>query len=233
VSPGRLLEAAAWLVATLVAYAVGVALHRRARTHPLVNSVLIAAALLVVLLLATHTPYADYAWSTRPLSVLLGPATVALALPLYRSLPTLRSAVAPVVAGLLAGVVASSASAVLIARGLGATPVTVLSLAPKSVTTPIAMAVSTRIGGDASLTAVFVIVTGVIGAMVVPGLFRLVRVDDPRARGLAIGVAAHGLGTARAVALGATELAFSVLGMGLSGVLVPVLVPLAARWFGY
>jgi predicted murein hydrolase (TIGR00659 family) len=231
-SGARLLEAAAWLAATLVAYASGVALHARARSHPVVNSVLVAAALLGVLLVATHTPYEDYAASTRPLSLLLGPATVALALPLYRSLPTHKSAVAPVVAGLVAGVVASSASAVLIGQALGATPVTVRSLAPKSVTTPIAMAVSTRIGGDASLTAVFVIVTGMIGAMVVPGLFRLVRIDDARARGLAIGVAAHGLGTARAVALGATELAFSVLGMGLSGVLTPILVPLAAPWLG-
>jgi predicted murein hydrolase (TIGR00659 family) len=221
-----------WLAATMLAYRFGVAIHRRARAHPFVNSVLIAAAILAALLLLTHTPYADYAWSTRPISLLLGPATVALALPLYRSLPTLRTAVAPVIAGLFAGVVAASGSAVLLARVLGATPVTVLSLAPKSVTTPIAMELAARIGGDPSLTAIFVIVTGILGAMMVPGLFRLVRIDDARARGLALGVAAHGLGTARAVALGTTELAFSVLGMGLSGVLTPVLVPLAARWLG-
>ena len=196
----------------------------------MINAVLLASALLVAVLLVTRTLYADYAASTRPLSLLLGPATVALALPLYRSLPTLRTAVVPVLSGLVAGVVAASASAMLIAHALGASRVTVRSLAPKSVTTPIAMAVSTRIGGDASLTAVFVIVTGAIGAMVVPGLFRLFRIQDPRAQGLAIGVAAHGLGTARAVALGATELAFSVLGMGLSGVLTPVIVPLAASW---
>lgn len=229
-SAARLLVAAAWLAGTLAAYAVGVALHVRARTHPFVNAVLVAALILGPLLLVTHTDYADYASSTRPISLLLGPATVALALPLYRSLPTLRTAVRPVVAGLFAGVVAASGSAVLIGRAMGATPVTVRSLAPKSVTTPIAMEVSTRIGGDASLTAVFVIVTGILGAMVVPGLFRLVGIDDARARGLALGVAAHGLGTARAVTLGTTELAFSVLGMGLSGVLTPVLVPLAADW---
>ena len=231
-SVASLLVAAAWIAGTVVAYGVGVALHVRAKNHPFVNAVLIAAALLVPLLLATHTPYADYAASTRPISLLLGPATVALALPLHRSLPTLRTAVGPVIVGLFAGVVAASGSAVLIARVMGATRVTVLSLAPKSVTTPIAMEVSTRIGGDASLTAVFVIVTGMIGAMMVPGLFRLVRIDDARARGLAMGVAAHGLGTARAVALGTTELAFSVLGMGLSGVLTPVLVPIAAHWLG-
>lgn len=229
-SGARLLEYVAWLAGTVAAYAAGVALHVRARSHPMINAVLLASALLVAVLLVTRTSYADYAASTRPLSLLLGPATVALALPLYRSLPTLRTAVVPVLSGLVAGVVAASASAMLIAHALGASRVTVRSLAPKSVTTPIAMAVSTRIGGDASLTAVFVIVTGAIGAMVVPGLFRLFRIQDPRAQGLAIGVAAHGLGTARAVALGATELAFSVLGMGLSGVLTPVIVPLAASW---
>lgn len=224
----RLAVAAGWVGATLAAYGAGVALHAVARRHPLVNAVLVAATLLAILLLRTHTQYADYAAATRPISMLLGPATVALALPLHRSLTTLRTAVWPIVAGLFAGVASASASAVVIARALGASSLTVRSLAPKSVTTPIAMAVSARIGGDASLTAVFVIVTGIVGAMVVPGLFRLIRVDDPRARGLALGVAAHGLGTARAVALGTTELAFSVLGMGLSGVLTPIVIPLAA-----
>ena len=228
----RILVAGAWLVATVGAYLTAVALHARARRHPFVNTVAIAVAILVPLLLVTHTPYADYAASARPISLLLGPATVALALPLHRSMATLKAAVKPVAAGLLAGVAASDTSAVLIAGALGATRVTLRSLAPKSVTTPIAMAVSARIGGDASLTAVFVIVTGIVGAMVVPGLFRWVRIDDPRARGLAMGVAAHGLGTARAVALGATELSFAVLGMSLSAVVTPMLIPLAAQLFG-
>jgi putative effector of murein hydrolase len=230
-SLARFPVAVAWLAATVAAYMLGVALHARARKHPFVNTVAIAVAILVPLLLATHTSYADYAASVRPISLLLGPATVALALPLYRSMETLRAAVKPVAAGVLVGVSASAGSAVGIAAALGATRVTLRSLAPKSVTTPIAMAVSARIGGDASLTAVFVITTGIVGAMVVPGLFRLVGIHDARARGLSMGVSAHGLGTARAVALGATELSFAVLGMSLSCVLTPVLIPLAAQLF--
>lgn len=231
-TPAPLVVAVAWLLATVLAYMLGVRLHVRAGGRPLVNAVVIAVALLACALVLTGTPYATYARATRPVSILLGPATVALALPLHRSLATLRTAVRPVVAGLVAGVVVSSASAVLLARALGASFVTVRSLAPKSVTTPIAMAVAARIGGDASLTAVFVIVTGMIGAVATPTLFRLARLDDARARGLALGVAAHGLGTARAMALGGTEGAFAALGMGLSGLLTPVVVPLAMRILG-
>ena len=96
---------------------------------------------------------------------------------------------------------------------------------PESVTTRIAVEVSARVGGDASLTAVFVIVAGIVGAMAVPWFFRGVGVHDARARGLALGVAAHGIGTARAVALGAEELAFAALGIGLGGVVTPIVAP--------
>jgi predicted murein hydrolase (TIGR00659 family) len=232
VSASRLALAIVWIAVTVGAFRAGAALHVRARSHPLVNAVVLAVVAIAALVVATRTPYATYAWSTRPIALLLGPATVALGLPLYRSLATLRTAARPVLLGLAAGGVVASASAMLLARALGASSVTVRSLAPKSVTTPIAMAIAARIGGDASLTAVFVIVTGMLGAMAVPGIFRWIGVDDARARGLAIGVAAHGLGTARALALGGTEGAFAALGMGLSGLLTPIVLPIALRLFG-
>ncbi len=225
-------RAVAWIAVTLAAYAIGVALHLRARRSPLVNPVVVAVLAIGALLLVTRTPYAAYASSARPVSLLLGPATVALALPLHRSVGTLRTAALPVLAGLLAGGLVAASSAVLLARALGASGVTLRSLAPKSVTTPIAMAIASRLGGDASLTAVFVIATGMIGAVAVPGLFRLFGLDDARARGLALGVAAHGLGTARAIALGGTEGAFAALGMSLSGLVTPLLLPWAAHALG-
>ena len=225
-TPLDLARAALWIALTLAAYRLATALHVRARQHPLSNAVVVAIVLLAPILIASHTPYADYAACVRPISLVLGPATVALALPLYRSLDTIRSAARPVAAGTFAGAVVACVSAVAIGRALGASRVTVRSLAPKSVTTPIAMAIATRVGGDASRASVFVLVTGMIGAMVVPGLFRLVRIDDPRARGLAIGLAAHGIGTARALVLGSTEGGFSAVGMSLSALFTPVVVPL-------
>jgi predicted murein hydrolase (TIGR00659 family) len=228
----RLAHAALWIAVTVAGFHAATKIHVRARSHPLANAVVMTVALLTAILIATRTPYAIYAECTRPIALLLGPATVALALPLYRSLDTLRSAVRPVLIGVVAGGAVASASAVLLARALGASPVTVRSLAPKSVTTPIAMAIAARIDGNASLTAVFVIVTGMIGAMSVPWIFQWIGVRDARARGLAIGVAAHGLGTARALMLGGTEGAFAALGMGLSALLTPIALPVAMRLFG-
>ncbi len=224
-------SAALWIALTLAAYAMGTKLHVRAGRHPLVNAVVIAVALIVAALAFSRTPHASYAWSTRPVAILLGPATVALAVPLYRSLATLRRAARPVVFGVTAGFTVASVSAILFARAFGASVVTVRSLSPKSVTTPIAMAMASRVGGNPSLAAVFVITTGMIGAMAVPGIFRLIGIDDARARGLAIGVAAHGLGTARALALGATEGAFSALGMGLSCLVTPIALPFVVSLF--
>jgi putative effector of murein hydrolase len=118
----------------------------------------------------------------------------------------------------------------LVARSLGAASATVRSLAPKSVTTPIAMAVSEAVGGNPSATSVFVIVTGILGALAVPGIYRLLGVGDLRARGLATGIAAHGIGTARAFTLGEVEGAFATLGMGLSGSFVPLVLPWIVQW---
>jgi predicted murein hydrolase (TIGR00659 family) len=226
---GNLAATAAWTLATVLAYALALRAHVALRRHPLANVVLVAVLLLAPLLALARTPYAAYAASTRPVSLLLGPATVALALPLYRNLAALRASARGVIAGLVVGATVAFVSAVLLAKALGASVTTVRSLAPKSVTTPIAMEVSARIGGDRVLTAVFVIVAGMIGSMLVPGAFERAGIGDARARGLALGVAAHGLGTARAVTLGGTEAAFAALGMGLSGVFTSVLVPGAVQ----
>ena len=214
---------------TLVAYLVATRLHERARKHPTTNVVLVAVVIVWALLRATHTTYADYAAAARPLAFLLGPATVALALPLHASLGELRAATRPVAAGVLSAVLLATTSAVALARAFGLSRETVLSMAPKTVTTPIAMAIAERVGGSPALATLFVMVTGIFGALVVPTLFDLVRVRDPRARGIALGVGAHGVGTARALQLGGVEAAFAALGMGLSGVLTPVIAPLVVE----
>ncbi|SDP55371.1 TIGR00659 family protein [Ralstonia sp. 25mfcol4.1] len=218
------------LTATLIAYVFAFRIYERAKFSPLANPVMISVAILVTVLTVTGTPYKTYFDGAQFVHFLLGPATVALAVPLYTQLPKLRSHVLPLLAGLLAGSVAAVVSAVGIAYLLGASPEVVLSLAPKSVTIPIAMGVSEKIGGLPSLTAVLVMATGIIGAVSATGLLNLLGVRDYTVRGFATGVAAHGIGTARAFQVSQEAGAFSALGMGLNGVLTAILVPVMAAW---
>jgi predicted murein hydrolase (TIGR00659 family) len=222
------------LTITLLAYLIAQALYAKSRFNPLVNPVLIAVALLVMLLEITGTPYATYFEGAQFVHFLLGPATVALALPLYRQWPKLRRAAWPLIGGLVAGSLTAIASAVGVAALFGASHQTIASLAPKSVTTPIAMAVAAEIGGIPSLTAVLVITTGVFGAVFARSILNLLRVTEPEVRGFALGVASHGIGTARAFQVSEEMGAFAGLGMGLNGVftafVVPVLLPAIAPW---
>ena len=215
-----------WLTATLAAYVVGVLLHERAGRSPLVNTVAIAVAFLVSVLLATGTSYATYFDGAKFVHFLLGPATVALAVPLFRNRHVVARAIVPIAAALLAGSLTAACSAMAIGWVLGASWQTVLSLAPKSVTTPIAMGVSDRIGGSPSLTAVLVILTGIVGAVIATPLLNVLGVRDWRARGFAVGLAAHGLGTARAFQVHEMAGTFAGIAVGLNGIATAVLVPL-------
>lgn len=218
-----------FLTLTLAAYVIGDAIYRRAGLSPWANPVLIAVVLLVGLLLATGTSYADYFEGAQFVHFLLGPATVALAVPLYRNVRALRRAMLPLAVALLGGTLTAVGSAVGIAWALGATRETLLSLAPKSVTTPIAMGISEAIRGLPSLTAVLVILTGILGAVLATATLNLLRIRDWRARGFAIGLAAHGIGTARALSLNEVAGAFASLAMGLNGLATAILVPLLIR----
>lgn len=219
------------LTTTLVAWQAGLALFRRGGMHPLLNPVLLAVLALVALLSLTGTPYQRYFEGAQFVHFLLGPATVALAIPLWRQLDRLRGAWLAILVSLLLGSAAAAASAALVALALGGAPEVVASLAPKSVTAPVAMAISEQIGGLPSLTAVLVIATGVLGAMFGPPLLELMGVVDRAAQGLAIGVASHGIGTARALQLNETAGAFAGLAMGLNALATSMLLPLAAGLF--
>lgn len=217
------------LTATLLAYQFAYAVHVRAKFNPLANPVAIAVAVLVVILAATDTPYETYFDGAQFVHFLLGPATVALAIPLYQQLPKLRRHWAAFIASAVVGGGAAAATAMVLAWALGASKATVLSIAPKSVTTPIAMGISEKIGGLPSLTAVLVIATGILGATLARGVLNLMRIDDHAVRGFALGVTAHGIGTARAFQVSEEMGAFSGLAMGLSGVVVALLLPLALK----
>jgi predicted murein hydrolase (TIGR00659 family) len=219
-----------WLVLTLGAYSLAFALFRLGRGNPLLNPVAIAVALIVAILAATGTSYQTYFEGAQFVHFLLGPATVALALPLWRNLATVRRMLVPMAAALLAGCITAILSAVAIAWALGASSATIASLAPKSVTTPIAMAVSERLGGLPSLTAALVILTGIVGAMTVTPVLNVLKITDWRARGFAAGLAAHGIGTARAFQVNQMAGTFAGIAMGLNGLVTALLAPLLLGW---
>jgi predicted murein hydrolase (TIGR00659 family) len=216
------------LTVTLLAYQGAFALYRKSGGHPLANPVLIAVAMLVAFLLATGTRYETYFAGAQFVHFLLGPATVALAIPLHSHFPKVRALARPAAIGLVAGSLTAIVVAVAVARLLGASLPTQFSLAPKSVTTPIAMGIAERIGGIPSLTAVLVIITGILGAIGARALFDALRVRDPAIRGFALGVASHGIGTARAFQVSEQSGAFAALAMGLNGALTAAAVPVLA-----
>ncbi len=216
-----------WVTATLCAYLAASALQRVAGYRPVLNPVVVSVTLVVLLLSVTGTSYETYAQSTRPLQFLLGPATVALAVPLYANMVRVRRAIVPALAAIAAGSATAVASAVLIAVSLGAAPETTASLVPKSVTMPVAMALADAIGGLPSLAAALVMLTGIVGVAVAPAVFRLLGVRDERARGIALRVAAHAIGLSRAFQSGHQVAgAFAGVATGLTGLLTAVAVPI-------
>lgn len=213
-----------WLTATLLAYTAADAFAAKVNRHPLANTVVIAAALLAGLLLVTGTPYASYFDGAQFVHFLLGPATVALAVPLWRNLAIVRRSLLAMAAALVAGSVTAAASAVAIAWLFGAPREILASLAPKSVTAPIAMELAKSLGGIPALAAILVIVTGIIGAIVVTPLMNALKIRNYAARGFAAGVASHGIGTARAFQVSELAGTFAGIAMGLNGALTSLLV---------
>lgn len=221
-----------WLCATLVAFVIGDAISRAASRRSWANPVLMAVILLGFLLWFTKTDYTTYFEGAQFVHFMLGPATVALGMPLYDNLSRIRKAALPMIAGLLAGSVTAVFSALAIGKAMGIDGSVLASLAPKSTTAPVAIGIAESLGGQPTLTAVLVLLTGIFGAIIVTPLLDLLRVTDWRARGFSVGVAAHGIGTARAFQVNQTAGAFSGIGMGLNAVLTAIIAPLALRIFG-
>jgi predicted murein hydrolase (TIGR00659 family) len=219
-----------WLTATLVAYVAGDAAFRRSGRNPLVNPVLVAMILLSLVLWGTGTPYQTYFEGAQFVHFMLGPATVALALPLWSNLHHVRATLIPMAGALVVGSLVAILSAMWIAQAMGVEGAALLSLAPKSTTAPVAIGISEQLGGLPTLTAALVILTGIIGAVIVTPLMNALRIRDWRARGFAVGVAAHGIGTARAFQVNETAGAFAGIGMGLNALLTAILAPWIVAW---
>ena len=215
------------LTVTLLVYTLAYRLHQTSGHHPLVNPVAVSIVIIAGLLWASSTPYPTYFDGAQFVHFLLGPATVSLAVPLYEQLHRLRRLWLPLLAGLGVGTAVASTSAVLLAHALGASRATLASLAPKSVTTPVAMGIAEQLGGLPSLTAVLVVCTGIVGAATARYVFDALGIRDPMVRGFALGTAAHGIGTARAFQVSAEMGAFAGLAMGLSALLSAATLPWA------
>jgi len=215
------------LILTLAAYQVGVLVYERTQLNPLANPVLIAVTLIALAITALDMPYAIYFEGAQFVHFLLGTATVSLAVPIYQALPSLRGRVLPLVAALIGGGVTSIVSAVAIARLLGADESIVGAMVVKSITAPIGMGVAERIGASPTLTAVFAVTTGILGAALARFVLDALHCQEWWQRGFAIGIASHGIGTSRAFSVNPEAGTYAGLAMGLHGVLGAVAIPWA------
>jgi predicted murein hydrolase (TIGR00659 family) len=214
-----------WLTATVLAYLAADWIWRKSRKNPLLNPMVLATGLLIALLSLTGASYEDYFEGAQFVHFLLGPATVALAVPLYANFARVKRALPAILAALVAGSATAVASAVGLVLLLGGSMETARSIAAKSVTTPIAMGIAEQTGGLPSLTAALVLITGVVGAMTVTPVLNLAGLRDWRARGFAAGMAAHGLGVARAFQVNELAGIFAGVAMALNGMATAILVP--------
>ena len=210
----------------LTAFQLAFAAYEKTR-WVFLQPVLVSMLLVVGILLLCGIDYAEYRISAQWLTLLLGPATVALAVPLYLNLRRIRELFGPIVITLLVAGVFATALGMALAWAFGADEMILMTLAPKSVTSPIAMLVAEQVGGVVALAAVFVMITGVRGAILGPELLRRFGVQHPAARGIALGLTAHAVGTAQALQESDECGAFAALAMSLMGVMTAVLLPLA------
>ncbi len=220
-----------WLTATLGAYLVAHWLYLRTGERPIVNAVAIAILILSGILEATDTDYQQYFEGAQFVHFMLGPAVVALAVPLYENRRAVGKMIIPIAAALSAGAVTAVVSAVAITMALGGSAESVMSMAPKSATSPIAMGIAEQTGGLPSLTAGLVILTGILGAVLATPLFGILRIRDPRAVGFSLGLTAHGIGTARAFQISELAGTFAAIALGLTGVVMAFLVPAIVPFF--
>jgi len=220
-----------WLVLTLGGYLVGRALQNASGGAPFINPVLVAILIVMAALAATGTSYRTYFAGAQLIHFLLGPATIALAIPLARHFALIRANLKSVGLALLAGSASAIISGAAIVHICGGSRAIALSMAPKAATTPIAMVVSRQVGGMPELTASLAILGGITAAIAGQWMFKLLAISDWRAQGLAAGVAGSGIAAAHVAARNETGAAFAAIGVGMNGLLTALLVPLfVALW---
>jgi predicted murein hydrolase (TIGR00659 family) len=216
-----------WLTVTLAVYAAADAVSLATHRNPLMNPVLHSIWVIGVFLYLTGTSYTTYFGGAQFVHFLLGPATVALAVPLYENRKLVAAAILPMLAALLVGSATAIVSVMLFAEAAGLPRDIVLALAPKSVTAGVAMGISETLGANPAITVIATVLTGVMGAIVVTPAMNRLGITDFRARGFAAGLASHGIGTARAFQVDEVAGVFAGIAMGLNALVTSLLVPIA------
>ncbi len=216
-------------VVTLGAYLLGIEIRKKTKLA-VMNPLLVAMVLIIGFLLVFGIDYSVYQKGSQFISYLLTPATVCLAIPLYKQLRLLKENLAAVAGGIASGVLASAVSIFALSRLFGLSHEYYVTLLPKSITTAIGMGVSEEAGGIVVLTVVSIVITGILGNVIGEAVFRLFRIGDPIAKGLALGTSAHAIGTARALELGEIEGAMSSLAIAVAGLMTVAVVPLVSGW---
>jgi predicted murein hydrolase (TIGR00659 family) len=211
------------MVLTLVCYQIGLAVKRRV-SFPLANPLLVGAVLIIGVLVSLDMEYEIYQASVRPISFLLTPATVCLAIPLYRQLSLLKKYPVAILGGVLSGVLTAMVSIFFLSLAFGLTHVEYVSILPKSITTAIGMGVSEKMGGVVALTVISISISGISGTILADIWLKLLRIREPIAKGLALGTAAHALGASKAMELGEIEGAMSSLSIVVTGILSVIAV---------
>ncbi|MEN1966714.1 LrgB family protein [Lentibacillus sp. N15] len=220
----NLLIAVAAILGTLVIYLLSMQIHERVN-YSFTVPVIIATFIIIVVLLLFHIPYDTYMIGGDWINKLLGPAVVALAFPLYQQQDTLKKLIVPILSGTLAGAVVGVSTGILLAKWAGFDNLIIYSLGPKSVTTPVAMAIADSTGGITSLAAVFVMMAGVGGVMIGTYVLKLFRIHHYLGRAVGLGCASHAIGTAAAMESGQLEGSVSTVAMVVSAVVVSIITP--------
>lgn len=219
-----------WLILTLGSFKLGIIVYEKFNKHTLLQPIIISYIIIMSVLFITGVSYEEYFKGVEIIHFFLGPATVALALPLYNNLKYIKSLFLPIMITLVIAGVFSILIAVLLLWVLDANMPTILSMTTKSITAPIAIITSEQIGAIPSLAVGFVIITGIIGALLGTFIFKVIKIKHDTSKGFALGVVSHGIGTARAIEISQKAAAFSALAMGLSGIFTAVFLPLIIQF---
>lgn len=220
-----------WIIVTISAYKIGILVYEKSGKNALLQPIVVAYMIMLPILLVAKIPYQQYFESVSIIHFILGPATVALALPLYKNLKLIRSYFMPIVATLVLGSAFTILSALGILWLFDASSATMLSMTTKSVTAPITIITAQDIGAVPSLAMGFVVITGLLGALFGNVIFKLLRIKHDAAKGFALGLISHAIGIARSLEISDKAAAFAALAMGLVGVFIAVVLPLIVGWF--
>ncbi|RDY29455.1 LrgB family protein [Romboutsia weinsteinii] len=213
------------VIVTVLFFNLGIYLQRKTK-NPILNPLLVAIIGIILFLKVTNIPYESYKIGSDTINFFLGPVTVILAVPFYKQFDLFKKYFKEIIIGIGCGVVVSFVSIIIIGNFTNADLAIVNSLLPKSITTPMGLSLTNTLNGIEAITVVAIILTGILGAIVAPIVFKIGKIKHPIAKGIALGTSAHALGTTKALELGEVEGAMSGLSIGISGILTVVLVPI-------